>query len=361
MPGADPNDIAHFGRTPVVRVRLHNEPTNGSELWPERAGNALRSFYGQLDSVPELDDWPPIPEAYEQWVTLETPSGRLQTEAIDDPAYAFHRALGALNWFLTALDMALGDLSIRAISTRELGGVVFRGALTRTGSWMRLGDLLMHPDSFPAFVKPQPIEAVRKQLDSAIGDLQGGRLFLVSNLWHSRALRAFHFRGDHADCVVSLQTATESMMYDLLRGLMVDAGKTAAEIASVVNADLRYKSLLNRDLTTQLGGRWDLTDGHPVGRYWQSVYVVRNQVVHGGYTPGPLETEAAMQAFLNVREYVSERLWRRYPQYPRTLLAKVGVNGLDRRGWLTKAVRRHCQQFGAEPSPFYWPKDIAGR
>lgn len=358
---ADSDDIAHFGNAPIVRIRLHNEVTDGLELWPERAGNALRSFYGDLESLPETDDWPPIPEAYEQWVTLETPSGRLKIEPPEDAAYAFHRAFRVLNWFLMALDLGVDDWRIRAVSTREIGAVVFRGARAKEGNWTRLGDLIMHPDSFPAPLRPQSVETMKPQLDAVFRDLQEGRFFLISNLWHSRALRAFHHRGDYADCVVSLQTAAESMMYDLLRGLMVDAGKTAVEINAKVNAYLPYKSLLNKELATRLGGSWDVTGTSPVGRYWNSVYLLRNQVVHGGYTPAVREAEEAMEAFLKVREYVSELMWKSYPKYPRTLLAKVGVNGLDRRGWLTRAVRQHCQQFQEEASPFYWPKDVAGR
>lgn len=358
---AEQDDIAHFGRLPTVRIRLHNEPTDGLDLWPKRAGNALRSFFGNLEDRSDLTDWPAIPGIYEQWVTLETPSGRLKMENSEDAAYAFHRAFHVLNAFLMTLDLAMSDPSIRAVTTQEIGPIVFRGAWTRDGKWQRLADVLMHPDSFQAPLNPQSLNAMQTQLDASWHDLQGGRLFVMASLWHSRALRAFRLRGDLADCVVSLQTAAESMMYDLLRGLMVDTGRTASEIKAAVNAELRYKSLLNSEFAKWLGGCWDLSSAGPVGRYWKEVYLLRNRIVHGGYTPDVRETDDAMEAFVRVREYVSELLWKKYPKYPRTLVAKVGVNGLERRGWLTKRVRGHCQQFGDEGSPFYWPRDVAGR
>ncbi|MDQ6771392.1 MAG: hypothetical protein M3024_00130, partial [Candidatus Dormibacteraeota bacterium] len=283
---ADPDDVAHFGNTPRVGVRLHNQLMSGLEMWPHHGTEALRSFFGDREDAIRMPDWPSLPGAYEQWVTLETPGGRLESESADDPFYAFHRGLAVLNFFLLGLDLAVDDWNVREVSTREIGPVVFCGAWTADRQWVRVGELLMHPESWRPPLQPQPVEAMQPQLDAMFGDLLGGRLFLLANVWHSRALRAFHQRGDYADCVVSLQTATESMMYDLLRGLMVDEGKTAAEINAKVTAELPYRSLLHGELQPRLGGSWDLTSTQAVGRYWTSLYLLRNRVVHVAYRPG---------------------------------------------------------------------------
>jgi hypothetical protein len=101
---ADPDDVAHFGKTPIVRIRLHNRPTDGMALWPLHASDALQSLYGEdLDNLPTAESFTPIPNSYEQWVTVETPCGRLASESPDDPAFAFHRSLEVLNTFLTVL------------------------------------------------------------------------------------------------------------------------------------------------------------------------------------------------------------------------------------------------------------------
>jgi hypothetical protein len=358
---ADPDDIANFGKVPRVRIRLHNEPTDGTELWPVRAANALRSFYTSLDNPPAEEQFAPIPGGYEQWVTLETPSGLLASEDAEDGSYAFHRSLRALNTFLTGLDLAVSDIRISSVSTREIGPVVFCGALPRDKNWVRVLDLFMHPDSFPFPLKLESLDSIKGQLASTFEDLRGGRPFLVSTLWHGRALRASTYRGDNVDCIVSLQTATESMMYDLLRGLLVDIGKTSAQIASRVNADLPFRSLLVKVLPPLIGGDWSLSGNSPVAKYWQSVYLVRNRIIHAGYSPGNRETEEAKDAFLDVREFISSLLWRNNARFPRTLVAKVGVNGLGRRGWMSERMRQQCEAFQNETYPFYWPKDIAGR
>jgi len=358
---ADPDDIAHFGKTPIVRLRQHNEPTDGIGFSLTRASNALQEFFGDLDESIKEVQFAPIPGAYEQWVTLETPSARLASEDPDDGAYAFHRALLSLNTFLTGLDLAVSDIRISSVSTTEIGPIVFLGAWTQDGHWARLGDLLMHPDSFPFPLKPESADAIKRQLAMAFNDMRGGRLFLVSALWSSRALRAFRYRGDYVDCIVSLQTAAESMMYDLLRGILVDLGKTSAQIASRVNKDLPFRSLLTRELPPLIGGDWNLEGNSPVAKYWRAIYLVRNRIVHEGESPTNREAEEAKQAFFDVREYVSRLLWQKNARFPRTLVAKVGVNGLGRRGWMSQRMRQQCEIFHNEARPFYWPRNVAGR
>ncbi len=359
---ANSDDAGHFGMTPMVRMRLHNQSTDGREIWPQHAPDALRRLYGEeVENLSAIENWEPIPDFYEQWVTLETPSGRLASESPDDTAYAFHRCLGMLNTFLTVLELAETDRRLSSVSTHEIGPIVFRGAITRDGNWTRLGDLLMHIDSYPFPLRPQPYEALRRQIDGVLESLQMGRPFITANLWYSRGLRAIHLRGDNADCVISSQTAAESMMYDLLRGLLIDLGKTSQEVDARAKPELPFKALLTREIPPRLGGDWNLDGSSPVGIYWRSLYLLRNRVAHAAYMPSTVEAELALEAFVNVREYVSELLWRKNGAFPRTLLAKVGENGLVRRGWMSVRMQECCTAFKEESRPFYWPWDLAGR
>ena len=95
-----------------------------------------------------------------------------------------------LNSFLTVLELAESDRRITKVSTHEIGPVVFRGALTQDGKWVRLGDLLMHIDSYPIPIKPQAADAMERQIQSAIDSIQGDRPFILANLWRmSRSTR----------------------------------------------------------------------------------------------------------------------------------------------------------------------------
>lgn len=62
-----------------------------------------------------------------------------------------------------------------------------------------------------------------------------------------------------------------------------------------------------------------------------------------------------------LRDYVEERLWAKHKNYPRTLVARVAPPELQKRGWWTKWLRNVLKQFEAEPGPWYWPYDTAGR
>ncbi len=357
---ADHDDIAHFGHTPYVRLRLRNERSGPNAFWPASAHSVIMSLY-QTALSPSDFAWQPIEGTYEQWVTLETPSGRLSQEPMEDRAYAFHRCLNSLNVFLTMMDLAVSDHRIRAVSTVEIGPVVLRGVFLRDGTWMRLADVFMHPESFPYSLPVQSFDSLSKQIEGKFADLKGGRFFLTANLWFGRAVRAWRFRGDGPDCIVSLQTAAESTVHDLMRGILVNLAKTSQQIANLIPPDLPYKSLLNREIARHLGGSWDLTGSGAVGSYWSDVYQLRNRVVHSGYTPVTREVEQAMRSYLAFREFISVQLNAKAHCFPRTLLAKVGVNGLDRRGWLTPSVLKVVEGLQQESFPWYWPKDLANR
>lgn len=357
----DHNDIANFGAPPFVRIRLHNQTLDGDEWLPKHVGPAIEHLYGYSGDDP-LESWPPIANAYEQWVTIETPSGRIESDNPDDPAYAFHRGLLCLNRFLTGLELAFtADIRIRPISTLELGPIVIRGAFAPGGSWVRLGDLMMHPEAYPYPLPQESVDSIKSQLDAALKDLHNGRLFTVSNLWSGRALRAARYRGDYADGIASLQTATESMMFDLWRGTMIDNGESEASVQAALTSETSYASLLKTILPQRLRGNWSLSGSGPMAKHWRNVYEKRNRIVHAGYQPGPREMDDAKLAYFAVREFVSTRLWETFPKFPRTLLCKVGINGLERRNWMTARARRLCNELYAEPLPFYWPRDTAHR
>lgn len=357
---ADPDDVGHFGMVPVVRVKFLNQETDQIAGWPVHAPEVLARFF-DLPEIPDVGEFEPQPNTYEQWVTIETPSGRLESEDPEDSAYAFRRGFETLNTFLTVLDLAVSDSRVSSVSTHEIGPIVFCGARTQADEWVQLPHLVMHPESYPPSPKPQTLADMRKQLDGSYEDLRDGRPFITAALWHDRALKAHGFRGDNVDCIISLQTAAESLMYDLLRSLLVDLGKSSKQIASRANADLPFRSLVTKEIPPLLGGDWNPEGNGFVGRYWRAVYLVRNRIVHAGYQPNNREAIEALEIYLQFREYISKLLWQKNARYPRTLVCKVGENGLVRRGWMTGRMKAQLELFRSEPGKFYWPRDISGR
>lgn len=94
-----------------------------------------------------------------------------------------------------------------------------------------------------------------------------------------------------------------------------------------------------------------------MGKYWHRLYLVRNRIVHAGYRPSWADGEAANESYIEMRDFLNERLRRNYKIYPRTLLAKLGTPGLRRLGWNTRWMEDFIKNVHAEPGPFFLPVD----
>jgi hypothetical protein len=358
----DNNAVEKFGEQAAVGIRICNISVSSNDPWPQHAGEVLSKLY-HFDLPDGLDDQVPSDDAYEQWVSLETPNVQLDTEDHRDEGFAFHRCLAVLNRFLQAHYMTYRDVRVRTLTTRNVGAVVFRGAYTfaEQQEWHFLGPMYMHPDAYPDGPEPRDPNGALNELIQMYRQLDI-HPFLNSAEWLRRAEYARRYSGDNVDVVLSLQVSMESMLYATWTMLLVDQGKTSSEIAAALNSQFKYRSLLVSILPTQLGGRWD-TDAvdTPVGKYWHRLYLLRNNIVHRGHRASWPEAEAAYEAYVELREFINERLWQRHKTFPRTLLAKIGIPGLRRRGWNSRSMEEFIKMERTEPRLFYLPRDIAGR
>jgi hypothetical protein len=359
---ADHDAAQKFGEQAVVGIRICNMPIGSNDPWPVHAGEVLNKLY-HFDLPDEFNRQVPSDNAYEQWISLDTPNVRLDTEDQRDEGFAFHRCLVVLNRFLQAHYMTYHDVRVRTVTTRNIGAVVFRGAYTfsEQQEWHFIGEMYMHPEAFPdASGLRDPNDA----LDELVATYRQLDIhpFLNSAEWFRRAEYARRYSGDNVDVVVSLQVAMESMIYATWGMLLVDQGKTSAEIADTLNSDTKYRSLLVSIFPSLLGGGWDTEAADtPVGKYWHRLYLLRNNIVHRGHRASWPEAEAAYEAYVELREFINERLWQRHKVFPRTLLAKVGIPGLYRRRWNSRWMEDFIKMERAEPGYFYLPRDLAGR
>jgi hypothetical protein len=352
----DPADVDAFGPNAYVNIRMFNAQLADYKSWPVNMPSAVHHFYAGEIGPP--DDEHPL---YEQWISLETPGGLTHHENPSDPAYTFHRCLGALNIFLQALGLARQDDRLRPVSARELRPIVIIGAITADRQWNFISPMLMHPDAKERPLEKWAAKAHLERLELALSALFDGEPFIPSRQWRARAERRRH-EGDAADSVISFQIAAETLLYATWRMIMVDDGLTADEITERAAGDLPFKSLLVRELHGKLGGTWDVTrPSSPVGAYWRNLYGRRNQILHAGYQPHDGDSEEAENAFLTLEEFVEERLWRNYRRFPRTMLAKLGREELEKRGWMTRWMANFARQTEEEPGRFFLPRDVAGR
>jgi tetratricopeptide (TPR) repeat protein len=322
VPGdyVDGSDATVFGRPPFVRVRIFNADVADRKFAAANLPTAIDHFYGQEIQFGEADG----KHLYEQWVTLETPAAFLSNERRWDPAFAFHRGISALNRFLEAFALAREKDWVRPVSTRELRPIVVIGRLDLDGTWTYRGPMLIHPDAKESPLTSRPVAQHLDELNQALDLIINEAPFVRTRQWRARAERR-KYEGDAADSIISYQVATETMLYELWGLLLLEEGVTTQEVAKR-RSEQPFKTLLNHQLAERLGGSWDLTsDRTPIGRYWSDLYKLRNRIVHGGYQPHDRDAEQAENAYVDVDQFIDDRLQAKEKKYPAALRAKLGV------------------------------------
>jgi len=361
---ADPTDAALFGPHITVTIRVFTLETRGLPLWPTGTHEALKRFYDyDLEGAPSTRFGEDNLSAHDQWVTLETPCAPSADELTrDDAGFAFHRCLFAFNMFLRGVQAATRDVRIRPITSHDLRPVVIVGALLRDQSWQFLTALFMHPEAQPDPLPPAGGPITEDQLNAGLNAVMTQQPYLMTVLWRSRAQRALRQTGDPTDAIISFQIAAESLLFDTYRMLMVDEGFSSSELQAVLEKEIPFKVLLVKVMPAKLGGQWDVTRADTaIGEYWEKLYLMRNSVVHTGVEPHGGHASEAQQGYWRLRDHLEERLLAKASAYPRTVLARIGREGLEKRGLLTRRMRRFMQTIADEPGPWHWPYDTAGR
>ena len=319
-PYASEGDAVVFGQPPFVRMRFLNQLIPDHKFLPANLTSAVSELYGE-DAIDEdkLGDSKGI-QLYEQWVSLETPAAVLSGENEADGAYAFHRGLACLNFFLESYGLARFDNSMRRVSSRELRPVIMIGRLDLENHWEESGLILMHPDAKERV--NLSVSSIRERLADSTEAVLHQRPFINTFQWRARAERR-KYEGDAADAIVSFQVAAETLLYELWALLLRDVGVAESEIGNR-RADLPFASLIKRELAQHLGGGWNITDrGCPIGDYWSNLYLLRNRITHAGYQPHDGDAEVAERAFSVLDELIDDRLKAVTKRYPGASAAKL--------------------------------------
>lgn len=363
-PFVDHEATQAFGPRPIVNVRVFAKRTAGIIARTAGASEALKHFYNRdvRAGTPGRFAQGEL-ASYEQWVTLETPGALAAGENPADDAYTFHRCLSCFNIFIRSVMVATQDPRLRPVVQHDFAPAVTVGALMLdSGSWHHVTDLMMFPD-FPhqqaMLEKPRFTE---DKFISGLRRIQSQAPFIRALFWQGRVEDAMRRTGDAAGAIVGLQTAGEALLYDTYRMLLVDEGRTKGEIDAELATEPAFSTLVKTLLKDRLGGQWDLTNSStPVGRYWATLYQVRNDVVHRGFEPHMGHAEQAKVAYAELVEFLSNRLRSRCRTYPRALLALLSEDELQDRGWLSAWMRSFVVTARAEPGYFFQPWDEAGR
>jgi len=249
--------IAQFGTKPFVNIRVFELAESGLPAWQKGTYAAIEKLYGvRLEGNPEERYGEDVFLEHDQWVTLETPHAVVEGEdATEDPAFTFHRCLSAFNLFLQATLLITRDIRIRAISSRDLRPVVIIGAQPKGQKWRLLSPMFMHPDAQSEGLLTRDKPFTQHELNNGLHAIITNKPYLTTMIWRSRAQRSLRQTGDAADAVISSQVAAESLLFDTYRMLLVDEGHSSVEIASQLEGEIPFKSLVTKRLPPKLGGR----------------------------------------------------------------------------------------------------------
>ena len=238
------------------------------------------------------------------------------------------RLVYGLNLFLRAYIVTHRDLDVFPITEKALPlAVFFRIVDPRNWDQPEDGMLGLHTD-LPALGKPPLGIPSRDEVARRATLLQSGaNPFFLSQEMAAAAFRWLRDGWDR-DAVVNAQTSVETLVGALTIQLEVADG------ASIEKATTEYTARATKaflwaikNLQHFIGGSWDLSRAsNPPGAWHASCYLLRNRIVHAGYSPSHDEARAACRSAEDFRVYIARLLGKkkRYGQvYER--LRETGV------------------------------------
>lgn len=179
------------------------------------------------------------------------------------------------------------------------------------------------------------------------------------------AKRALDRDGDYRSAVLATATAAEILLDDVLRHVLWEDG-TRPEDAAKLFTDSRASaaSRVPREHPRLLGGDWDPKGTGPVAGWREAIAEVRHRVVHAGYEPSLDDARRAVEALTTLERHVidivasprniKKRLW--------TALSLTGLDGLSRRGKLSKSVKARMDGWrGPDPASTFnhWRRAVS--
>jgi hypothetical protein len=211
--------------------------------------------------------------------------------------------------------------------------------------------------SFPKLEKPISVEKILELSVRAEMAKRGDPRF-VSHERVLKAMQSLYIEGDPAGAVIECHTASEIFFNTLLIALAWEEITfhdqpvlSIEEVARWFTLRSTLSTRLHKYFHPRLDGCWDpAAEKCPLYDWTQSVAVLRNKTVHGGYRPTENEARRALQVFESVQAWTFDLLCRDQNRgaYPRTALVVMGKPGLEKRGVFTKKMRRLHNGSGPE-------------
>lgn len=220
---------------------------------------------------------------------------------------AFDRMLLKLNTFLTAYVLVTKDYAVHRVN-KEMFEFASFVAVIDPRDWQRLHHglflLHMHPTVTHPELAPELLERVAWFTHVLEEEMNP---FAVSEELAVAATREL-MAGAFQEAIVFAQTAVETQLSLLLRHAMRQEGKADSEIDAYFDSST-FGGRLRRDFHTRFGGDWNVKGSDSiVSRWHDSLYRLRNRVVHSGLHPTGPEASVAVESGAAFREFMVARV-----------------------------------------------------
>lgn len=357
-----PSQLA--GHSPFVLMKVLQRATP-----PDMVGlGVINRIHAELKSQGRLDpelqsplfDFTrsPMPLHFTTVVEAITPKLQLRSERDRDmplhPGVLLDRCLTALNQWMESYSVATGNRRVHPITKEQLPpDIMLMHQQPETGQIMRV-DFMRGHANLPWSNNEIATPATTDRIMRIASNLEDHHTVWNAARWLAAAERLVLVDGYYEMSLVALHTAGELFASGVALVLLVDEGKSAAEIDGLLPVRMGLLKVCNTFLQPRLKGNWDRTSrSHPFGRFWQEVVLERNVVVHRGARLTPERLRAALVAMREFIEFVTYRVDRIRNRYPRTMMELITAFGKPESVVIGKAFDRRAQLIVAS-TPKYW-------
>ncbi len=238
------------------------------------------------------------------------------------------------------------------VATNDERGIIEERGAPSTHLWAGTSDL-----SLLGVRPPDLLPEVLEKLGPATEVFSIGSPFAAYADLRREISVQLHQDGNDRVAVVVAATAAEVLLDAILLHLLWQEHLPPPEAAHLLDQTRGHKNRVLTHLPSRLGGNWDPTGNSPVGRYFTNVVELRHRVVHAGFVPSREAALLAQRVIQDLEQFVGDQLAsdKVRTRYPRTAIALLGKEGLQRR----KVFSNRLRQLGEDPAEPDWIESFA--
>lgn len=214
-------------------------------------------------------------------------------------------ALHELNCMILSYAMLENDMSVHSISTDDIEFVShFRGINIpswETFNWMKLNNIEKFPEENKQIVTNE-VFAQSLAIAHEFGENQ------FSNYQaHLQDAKYSISQGNLRTAVVQLNTATEVLLSSIVTLYWEHEESCSLEESHDKLENTTFSKIIKSIIPQIIGGSWDISLSNSIVSNWyNSSYILRNRIVHGGYNPDKNEMYQSISRTFEFYKYIIE-------------------------------------------------------